>query len=138
MISLRPVVELIRLEENALFGTFGVLRIDKQVFCVTLEPCDFENQRWVSSIPAQQYMCARVNSQRYGDTFEVTNVPARRKILFHAGNRESDTSGCIILAGHYGKLGENRAVLNSGKTFKAFLQLMQNHSGFHLTVFERY
>ena len=31
------ILELIRLEENDQFGTFGVLRINKQVFCVTEE-----------------------------------------------------------------------------------------------------
>ncbi len=48
-------------------------------------------------IPAGKYICRRVDSPKFGDTFEVTNVPGRTHILFHAGNFESSTSGCILL-----------------------------------------
>jgi len=35
-----PIVELIRLEENFQYGTFGVIKINKQVFCICLEPAE--------------------------------------------------------------------------------------------------
>lgn len=132
------IAEIIRLEENFEFGTFGVLRVDKHVFCVTLELPDLLNKRSQSSIPAQQYLCRRVNSPKFGDTFEVTNVPGRSHILFHAGNVISDTEGCIILAEHFGKLGLNRGVLNSGKTFRVFMKMLLGIDTFHLTVHQFY
>ena len=133
-----PVVEIVRLEENESYGTFGVLRIQKQVFCVTLEPADRFNMPEVSCIPAQQYVCRRHVSNRFGETFMVTNVPGRTGILFHPGNEVEDTAGCILLAEHYGKLHGDRAILNSGKTFKRFMEVMKGFDKFHLTILECY
>ena len=133
-----PVVELIRLEEHDSFGTFGIWRINKSVFCVTLEPSDRENQPFKSSIPAQQYICYRYDSPKYGETFRVTNVPGRELVCLHAGNVVEHTEGCIILAQHVGKLKGQRAVLNSGNTFRNFMSIMKDVSFFHLTIFEKY
>jgi len=135
---MRPILELIRLEEHETFGTFGVLKINKRPFCVTLEPPDKENQRSVSSIPAQQYLCRRYHSDRYPDTFEVTNIPGRSKVLFHAGNVAEHTQGCIILGQYFGKLREDRAVLNSGRTFNEFMTFMGAAAVLHLTIREVY
>ncbi|MEA2065883.1 MAG: DUF5675 family protein [Thermotogota bacterium] len=131
-------VRLIRLEENFQYGTFGVLLIDSEVFCATLEPADIENQRNVSSIPAQQYLCQRYSSAKYPDTFQITNVPNRSYVLFHAGNISAHTAGCVILAQYFGKLKGDRAVLNSGITFKSFMNIMTGVNEFHLTIKENY
>ena len=130
------IVELIRLEESRQ-GTFGVLRINKQIFCCTLEPPDRGNKRSVSSIPAQQYICKPVESPSHGGTFEVTNVPGRSHILFHSGNIVGQTEGCILLGEHFGKLRGQRALLNSGKTFRDFLREV-GREPFHLTIYEQF
>lgn len=132
------IAELIRLEENFEYGTFGVLKLNKRVFCVTLELPDKQNQSNISSIPAQQYQCQKKNSPNFGETYEILNVPGRFNVLFHAGNVVDHTKGCIILGQYFGKLKGNRAVLNSGTTFKRFMQLLQGEHGFHLTVKEVY
>lgn len=138
MVLFIPIVELIRLEENFKYGTFGVLKINKQVFCVTLEPPDQENQPNISSIPAQQYICQRVDTPKHGITFEVMNVPGRTSVLFHSGCIVDHTEGCILTAEHYGKLKGDRAVLNSGNTFKLFMAEMEGVEAFHLTIIETY
>jgi len=117
---------------------FGVLLLNKSVFCVTLEPRDEENAPFISSIPAQQYLCRRYESDKFGKTWEVMNVPERSSILFHPGNVAEDTEGCIILAQHYGKLREGRAVLNSGRTFSEFMLSTRGWPLLHLTVKEVY
>ena len=132
------IVEVIRLEEDTEHGTFGVLKINKKVFCCTLEPADNENAQNISSIPAQQYICKRYQSPRYKNTFQVTNVPDRTSVLFHAGNIIDHTQGCISLGQYFGKLRDNRAVLNSGATFKSFMGIMQGETEFHLTIKEEY
>ena len=132
------ILELIRLEEDANFGTFGILKIDKRVFCFTLEPADVLNETDRSSIPAQQYICQKVVSPRFGKTFEVTDVPGRNHILFHPGNTVNETEGCIILGERVGMLRENRAVLNSGHTFDKFMALLNNDEQAHLTIREVY
>lgn len=133
-----PSIELIRLENKHASGNFGVLRINKEVYCVTLEPPSMQNKSFVSAIPAGQYKCVKVDSPKYGKTYEVKNVPDRSHILFHAGNTSKDTAGCIILAQHYGKLMGNRAILNSGETFHKFLTILYPHQEFILTIIEVY
>jgi hypothetical protein len=131
------IVELIRLEESK-EGTFGVLKINKEVFCLTLEQNDEENQINKSSIPAQQYICERVNSPKYGDTFEVSAVPGRSQILFHSGNFIEHTKGCILLGSEFGKINNKRAILNSSKAFSRFMEKLKNETSFHLTIKEEY
>lgn len=127
------IVELIRLEESEQ-GTIGVLKIDKEVFCYTLEPADMLNKANVSCIPVQQYICEWTQSPKFGETFEVTNVPGRSHVLFHKGNTINDTLGCIILGSTVGKLKGQRAILNSGKTFEQFMAIMAKPPVFHLTI----
>jgi len=133
-----PIIEIIRLEENFKYGTFGVVKINKQVFCVCLEPADLENKQNVSSIPSQQYVCERYSSAKYPNTFQIINVPDRNYVLFHSGNTIKHTKGCILLAQYFGKLKGNRAVLNSGNTFNSFMNSMHRIDKFHLTVSENY
>ena len=133
---MKPTIELIRLETKRKAGTFGILKIVKQVFCVTLEPPDRDNAVGISAIPAGQYDCARIRSPTWGETFQVLDVPGRTGILFHPGNTVSDTSGCILLAEHFGKLRSARAVLNSGRTFKAFMGIFVDVGMFNLTIKE--
>lgn len=131
------ILEIIRLEETT-EGTFGVLKIDKRVFCVTLEPEDKLNKSNESSIPAQQYMCQRATSPSHGETFRVKDVPERYGILFHKGNTETDTAGCILLGQYTDKLRGNRAIKNSGDTFKAFMLELEGEGFVHLTIQEAY
>lgn len=126
-------VELIRLDENE-HGTFGVLLIDSYAFCVTLEPEDKDNKQNISSIPEGMYICKRIISPRYGETFEITNVPNRTHVLFHAGNVEEHTKGCVLLARKFGVLGEKRAILNSGNTFEQFMQKTKDINEFVLYI----
>ena len=130
------IVEIIRLESTQA-GTFGALRIDKQLFCSTLEPMELDNQKNLSCIPAQPYLVRPVESPRFGGVFEVQNVPGRSHILFHAGNFVASTEGCILLGEHVGKLKNKRAVVNSGTTFKKFLAEM-GRKPFRLIIYEAY
>ena len=132
------ILEIVRLEENFEFGTFGVLKLDKELFCFTLEPRDEENASRISNIPAQQYWCQRYSSRKFPDTWQIMDVPGRDKVLFHSGNLAKQTEGCILLAQHMGKLQDNRAVLNSGATFQSFMNTTRGFSKLHLTITENY
>lgn len=138
MVVLLPILELIRLEEHSKYGTFGILKINKQVFCATLEPPDVANQPFESNIPAQQYFCRLINTPRFGWTYIVEDVPHRDAVLFHAGNWAEDTEGCIMVAQHFGKLKAKRAVLNSGATFKKFMSALKGYEFLSLTIAEHY
>ena len=110
----------------------------------TLEEEDQGNARNVSSIPPGVYVCKRVDSLRFGDTFEVTGVPDRSHILFHAGNTEEDTQGCILVGSMFGVLnvldedtGERThklATLRSRDAFEAFLGFFEGVDSWVLEV----
>jgi len=135
---MNQIVEIIRLEESDTDGTFGILRIEKSVFCATLEPPDRFNATGTSSIPAQQYFCDRYSSAKFPNTFVVRNVPVRSGILFHAGNTVQNTQGCILLGETITKLRGDRGIKNSGATFAAFMAEMNGQQTFHLTIYQQY
>ncbi|WP_035250390.1 DUF5675 family protein [Desulfocurvus vexinensis] len=135
--NLEPVVEIVRLEESAQ-GTFGALRVNKQVLCVTLEPPDRLNERNTSCIPAQQYRCARTVSPRFGETFTVQDVPGRSQVIFHGGNTVADTQGCVLLGERFAPPGAARGVQDSKRALAAFLDALRGHDGFHLTIHQHY
>lgn len=130
-----PILEIVRLEEGS-YGTFGILKVQKRIQMFTLEPNDWENQTSVSSIPAQQYLCKRYNSPKYGETFRVEEVPGRTNILFHWGNWTSDTEGCILLG--TGILSDKTGIANSKRAFEQFMDLLKEYRTLHLTISEVY
>ena len=121
-----PLLEIIRLEEDKQYGTFGMLLINKKVFCATLELPYNDNKRNVSCIPYGFYTCEKTHSAKFGTVFEIMDVPNIDNILFHAGNTINDIEGCIIVAQYHGKLKDDRAVLNSGKTYKSFMNTLKD------------
>lgn len=136
------VVTIVRLASSPK-GTFGALLINDtgeagngEPFCVTLEPPFGFNRPNVASIRAGEYTARRVVSPKYGNTFEVTGVPGRSHILFHAGNVVEHTEGCILLGQYFGKLKGDRAVLNSGATFQAFLDRLAGADAFTVRFHE--
>ena len=128
-----PVVELIRVKHDS-DGTFGVLVFPDAPVFVTLEPQWKDNEKNISCIPEGEYKCVRYNSPTYGETFMVTDVYGRSYILFHWGNTENDTEGCIILGYEFGKLGIKDAVLNSKAAFREFMQRLEGYNSFLLRV----
>jgi hypothetical protein len=128
-------VDITRLEKSE-DGTFGVLRLDGRVQCVTLEPPERGNRVGVSCIPAGTYTCRRVDSPTFGPTFEVTGVPGRTAILFHQGNVLRDTHGCILLGSRFGRLGDERGVLDSRVAFREFLADCADARSFQFTIEE--
>jgi len=128
--------EMVRLEKGS-DGTFGVLRLDGRVFCVTLEPPERGNQENVSCIPAGEYVCRKAESPAFGTTFEICDVPGRSHILFHAGNVADDTHGCVLLGRYFGSLGSGRGVLQSGSAFREFLERGAGADSFQFFIREK-
>ena len=133
-----PIVEIFRIEDNHQFGVFGYLLINKELLCATLEPPDYQNMQNVSCIPSGQYLCSKTQSPTYGEVYEVRHVPNRTHIYFHAGNLVEHTEGCILIGQFHGKLKGNRAILNSGRTYRKFIESLNGEYTFHLTIKECY
>jgi len=135
--KLQPSVDIIRLQESFVYGTFGVMRINTDPLFVTLEPPDKENLANKSSIPAQQYECEMTESPKYGWTYKVKDVPARTDILFHPGNIDEHTHGCILLGMQFGILNGEKSILASRDAYTQFMSIM-NDKPFILTIKEVY
>lgn len=113
-------LKLTRIAHNSL-GTKGILHVpglDNYLF--TIENPWLDNKKTDSCIPTGTYICKPVNSPRFGKTIEVTGVPNRSHILFHAGNSPDDTDGCILL-GLNGTAGDRMWISNSKAAMIDFL-----------------
>lgn len=93
--------------------TLGVLSSNDGLLCFTLENPWLDNQVSISCIPEGHYTCKPHNGRKYQNTWEVTSVSGRSAILFHSGNVEKDTRGCILPGLTKGVLNGKRAVLGS-------------------------
>jgi hypothetical protein len=110
-------------------GTLGLLYIGDEFICYTLELPWKDNQRNISCIPAGAYECKEHTSPRFGDVFEVQNVPDRDNILIHVGNFISDIRGCIVLGLQQSLMHRSTeyAVLNSKDAIKKFKKVLESN-----------
>lgn len=124
-------------------GTFGVFiecdvpGIGDVPFAATLERRWENNQKGVSCIPAAIYVCRRVQSPKFGNTFEVVGVPDRDEICVHGGAIDLDTHGCVVVAEYFEALQGKAAILNPrpGKGFGEFLERTKGIDEFMLNIF---
>ncbi len=119
------------------YGTFGVMKDNVGIpFCLTLERPWLNNEKHKSCIPVGTYICKRKISPKFGETFEVCNVPNRSDILFHKGNIMDDTHGCVVLGEMFESLHGRPAVLSSGKAMQEFLLKTRCFDQFTLVIEE--
>lgn len=115
-------------------GTFGVLFDEDIPFCLTLEREWKDNEENISCIPRGEYLCKRVESPKFGDTFEVCDVPGRSHILFHRGNIEDDSEGCIVIGEQYHKYKNKISIKASREGFAEFKQRTDDINYFKLEI----
>lgn len=128
------LLTLIRAGEQSDGGIQGVLRYGQWAFALTLERPWKDNERHLSCIPAGRYTCERVRSPKFGDTFEVVDVPGRSHILFHKGNTIDHTQGCILVGESFGGSYDMPMLLDSTHGFQEFLSLMYGRTHFELVI----
>lgn len=131
------IAELIQIKENEQ-GMVGLFYIDDFAFhCFTLQPDSVDLRRFY--IPPGIYIARRFYGVKWKNTFEIirpgTNgVDGHTALLFHPGNVEEHSEGCVLQGDSVGKLNEQRAVLNSGATFQRFLHYTKNVESFALNI----
>jgi hypothetical protein len=100
------------------------------------------NGDWLPKIPPGRYRCVRGAHSLDGvhkfDTFEITGVEGHTGLLFHPGNTELDSKGCVCLGTTFGELQVGGqlldAVLGSRDAFGIFMTLQMPVDEFWLTV----
>ena len=140
MVEFWKKFEIYRVSSNE-DQTMGVLLYDAQPFAVTLElPLIFadsgKTRPNVSCIPTGHYHCVRTDSPRFGDTFEVTEVPGRSHILFHKGNTPKNTKGCILVAESFTNIGGTSGIGQSAIAFSELMGILGDDQAFNLLIKE--
>ena len=121
-------------------GAFGTLSpLGKPPFVLTIErtyPATADS--WTVKVPPGTYSCVRgIHQLKNGppfSTFEITGVSGHSNILFHTGNTELDSEGCVLLGLTFGAINGERGVLQSKSAFVLFMARQANLREFTLTV----
>lgn len=121
-------------------GVFGTLEdmTGKQI-AVTLEHAYAGTSSWISKIPDGKYACVRGQHQLLGmsqpfETFMILNVPNHTGILFHTGNYNEDSDGCVLVGDTVTTVNGARAISSSRLTFAEFMEIQDGVESFDLTV----
>lgn len=124
-------------------GIFGELRDnDGKLKLVTLERSYDDDTDPRPKVSAGRYLCQRgthrYKSGRQYETFELLDVPGHTGILFHVGNHELDSEGCILLGTKIMKFGQNghnaQVLVNSKFAFEAFMGHQKGVDEFWLEI----
>ena len=128
-------IKLVR-AHRVLEATYGVLIVEDSPLCLTLELPWLNNEPFVSCIPTGAYTCKRVQSPKWGDTFEVADVPGRTHILFHWGNSYKNSKGCVLLGRSFSHVDQDDVmdVASSRDAFSAFMDALNGEESFKLEV----
>lgn len=136
-------------------GIFGELLDHNGIFyCHTLEHAFKKNDgTFEAKVAPGEYVCKTGTGPINGlhalsdgvpfKAFEVQKVPDFRGekvtgILFHVGNYNDDSEGCILLGSGLGKKSDGgQMLMNSGSktgAFTKFMELQKEHESFVLTI----
>jgi hypothetical protein len=123
---------ILRRTEYSPDGIFGNIEDESgKILFASLEH-SFECQ---AKLPVGTYTCVRGDHRLESmtkdfETFEITNVPGHSGILFHQGNSEKDSSGCVLL----GLRRDGPVILGSKLAFTQFMKLQNDCAEFTLIV----
>jgi len=125
-------------------GIFGELTdMDDNHICFTLERsyADLSAKECLSpKLKAGTYKCVKGMHRLAGmtedfETFEVTGVKGHWGILFHVGNYNEDSEGCILVGEGLGNRYKNGVMLtHSKKAFSKLMTMLKDVEEFELVV----
>ena len=117
-------------------ATLGKLSIDDNIFWIAERPWRGIKKE-ISCIPSGTNTCKSYISKRFGETFEVTEVPNRTYILFHVGNfLEKDSHGCLLVGSSL--MPNAPAVASSKNAMTKFREILKDVESFELCIQETY
>lgn len=137
-------------------GIFGTLfNNDKTLLLQTLQHAYAEipdlmshSLNYQAKIPPGEYVCIRgihtleptkINPDPQPfETFEITGVEGHSKLLFHIGNYNEDSIGCVLLGLSRqiwpDSVNKNDMILKSKDAFEKFMAAQEGCSEFSMTV----
>ena len=126
-------------------GVLGRLFTDAgELVAVTLEHA-YESgiEGHSAKVPAGTYRCVRGMHDLDGEgpkvpfeTFEIMGVAGHWGLLFHKGNFNRDSKGCVLVGEAFADIDQDgyQDVTNSGATFTKFMALQDGVDEFELRV----
>lgn len=119
-------------------GVFGVLsnNDESETIAITLEHAyESSNGIYIPKIPDGSYVCVRgthqlIHMKNPFETFEITNIHGHTNILFHVGNVNEDSEGCVLL----GKERQGSSITESRLAFSDFMNRQQDLDSFNITI----
>jgi Family of unknown function (DUF5675) len=86
-----------------------------------------------------EFTCVRGKHRLEGmthdfETFEITGVSGHTNILWHTGNWNADSMGCVLLGAGIAQSSKGQMITGSKQTFADFLSLLQGIDSFQLVV----
>lgn len=96
---------------------------------------------WAPKIPDGTFTCQRGPHRLHGmdhdfETFEITGVEGHKDLLFHWGNYNKDSEGCILLGKAEVDDGKQHMVTSSRVEFAEFIKMQAGIDQFELVVCE--
>ena len=118
-------------------GAFGVLLQGSLPFAVTLERTyPLAGSAQLVKIPAGLWHCTRTIFHRGGyPTYEI-HVPSHTRLLFHKGNVEDDSEGCVLVGEAFSPIKSQPGVAASAAGFEEFMERAAAVPSFSLRVIE--
>lgn len=117
-------------------GTFSVFDDEGRPFTLCVEPPKNSIGRYL--IPPGEYICKRIVSPKFGNTFEITGVIGHDHVEFHWGNVYLDTHACVVVGEKFGILNNLTAIQESrtdaSEGFNEFLERTKNLTQFKLVI----
>jgi len=93
---------------------------------------------YTPKIPKGSYECVLGQHQLAGKepfmTFEITGVEGHTGLLFHPGNTDEDSEGCVLMGEKIMKNSNKWIITNSRTSFEHFMQMMEGIERFTLDV----
>lgn len=121
-------------------GVFSTLFRNGEKFCLTLEHAfeDGDGNLYPKLKRGATYKCVRgIHQLARGPkfpTFEITGVPGHSGILFHVGNFNKDSDGCVLMGKRLHVENSEHWIDDSHVSFTAFLKALEEVDEFDLTV----
>lgn len=81
-------------------ATIGLFVVDYEIQCFTLEDPWRNNHSFSSCIPAGRYQCQKVDSPKFGPTYEILDIPDRDDCVFQRSVGIRGCGQCSAAAPH--------------------------------------
>lgn len=128
---------ILRRDEFTQHGIFGRLTSadGEEEICKTLEHA-YQNDDgdYLPKLLCGSYLCVKsVHQLSNGipfETFEITGLAGHFGILFHVGNWNEDSSGCVLV----GQSIDNSCLMRSAIAFQDFMDRLKGLNSFNLIV----